>query len=489
VAFVAAYEQTIWKLVDYWSTNDMYSYGFLVPFISGYLIWLRRERLWVLPVSPSFGRGMAALSVGLAMLVVGRVSATNVVEELSLPVSVWGVSLLVLGSRLTQRLTFPLAYLFTMIPFWDVFTGPLHEPFQLYSAAIGVGALRILDIPVFHHGTFIELPKLTLEVAQVCSGVNSLVAILCIGVPLTHYYVSGWPKRLAIIASAALIALLSNGVRVAGVCLFAYYDIRGADGDVHGPFSLLRSLFISATGFLALFWLVSHFADRERSRSSGALEPSTVAAVPWARWAAVVAAIAMLMAAGTFAGWWPNRPVPLSAGLVGFPTTIGRWEATDDTVFAAGRRASDFDAEMVRGYASPDGREVNLLLGYFASQVQGRELAGVWIIQNAGFSELEQAQSHSVGSGSWKELIARKGMDRFLISYAYILDGQVVADDVEAKLRMTWNVMAQRRSNGGIVIVAGRLGSGEDVEAARAGLRAFVEAALPPSAALLSRTR
>ena len=211
-------------------------YGFLVPAISGYLIWLRRAHLRSLSVVPSFRLGTTVLFVSLALLVAGRVSATNIVEELSLPLAVCGLSLLVLGDRLTQSLAFPLAYLFTMIPFWDVFTNRLHQPFQLYSAAMGVGALRLLDIPVFHQGVFIELPNVTLEVAELCSGVNSLIAILCIGVPLTHYYVAGWAKRCFIVVSAALIALLSNGIRVASVCLLAYYEIRGPNGDIHGPY-------------------------------------------------------------------------------------------------------------------------------------------------------------------------------------------------------------------------------------------------------------
>jgi hypothetical protein len=93
VAFFAAYFSTILKLVEHWSANDMYSYGFLVPVISGYLIWLRRDRLRDVPISPSFAAGLVVLAGGLSMLVVGRVSATNLIEELSLPVTVCGIAL------------------------------------------------------------------------------------------------------------------------------------------------------------------------------------------------------------------------------------------------------------------------------------------------------------------------------------------------------------------------------------------------------------
>jgi EpsI family protein len=486
--FLAVYASTILKLIEYWSVNDMYSYGFLVPLISGYLIWLRRDQLRNHPAEPSFGFGLLVLTAGLLILVVGRISATNLVEEISLPVSVWGVSLLVMGWRVTRRLTFPLAYLFTMIPFWDLFTGRLHLPFQLYSASIGVGSLRMLNIPVFHNGTFIELPDITLEVAQVCSGVNNLVAVLCIGVPLTHYYVSHWPKRLFIVTSAVLIALLSNGVRVAGVCLFAYYGIRGTDGDVHGPYSLLRSLFISGVGFCTLFWLITHLADRtEPLDSASESEQVAIHPLPGRVLAAVGVVAAMMLAAGTFPRWWSIRPVPLSGGLVDFPTAFGNWE-TSNASLVASFSALDFDEKLVRGYTARDASEVNLLLGYLSTQVQGRELAGQWTLLDTGLTGL-RAVPTATGSAGLSELVASKGSERFYIAYAYLFDGQVVSDEIRAKLLTTWNVLAKRRSNGGVMIIATKIDPNEELESARRRVQNFANEVVPQSAAYLAGTR
>jgi EpsI family protein len=486
VAFGAAYYPTIGKMVDYWSTNDMYSYGFLVPIISGYLIWLRRGHLRAVSIQPSFGLGAAVLGAGLFVLVVGRLSATNLLEYLSLPFSVWGVSLLLLGTRVTQRLTFPLAYLLTMVPFWDVFTSRLHLPFQLYSAQIGVGALRLLDIPVVHSGVFIELPNITLEVAQVCSGVNNLVAVLCIGVPLAHYYVSGWWRRLSIVAAAVLIAILSNGVRVAGVCLFAYHGIRGADGDIHGPFSLLRSLFISGIGFVALFWLIAYYANRKHDEHQvpGPSDHGVGVVRPRVGAAAGVA-IAMLALAGTFDQWRTKRPVPLQTALVNFPTTIGRWGLQNNASLGQPLNSIEFDERLVRGYAARDYGEIDLLLGYLARQVQGRELGVDWSLIKAGMSDLEQAPQKGTGRVA-REMIARYRGERFYIACVYILDGDVVTGDIEAKLRTAWNVLTQGRSNGGFMLVGTKIAAEDGVNEARTRVRAFLDEALPYSKAYLA---
>jgi exosortase len=260
--FVAAYYQTFVRLVAYWAANDMYSYAFLVPLISGLLVWVKRDELQHVPVTSGLIPGAALAAGGLLMLLAGRTSGTNLIEQFSLVITVAGLVWLVLGGTMLRRLLFPVVYLFAMIPFWESLTSRLHPYFQLYSAAFGVAALRFFGLPVYTEGVLIQLPNVTLEVAQACSGINYLIAVLCIGIPVTHLYIRSWPRRMVIVGLAVLIALLSNGLRVAIVALLAFHDIRGANGDIHGPFALLRSLLISGVGYVALFALIHWFSDR-----------------------------------------------------------------------------------------------------------------------------------------------------------------------------------------------------------------------------------
>ena len=460
-----------------------------MPAISLYLIWLRRDHLRAIQIVPSYGPGVAVLAGGLALLLLGRVAATNIVEELSLPMTIWGTALLVLGRRVTRSLTFPLAYLFTMIPFWDLFTGRLHPPFQLYSAAVGVGALRFLNIPVFHQGTFIELPNITLEVAEVCSGVNNLVAVLCIGIPLTHYYVTGWWKRGTIIAAAILIALISNGLRVASVSLFAYYDIRGADGDVHGPYSLARSLVISGVGFLVLFWLIARFADRTRpnERVAGSLTPAVVLrSRPII--AAIGVAIVMMGGAASFDRWHVVEPVSLSTRLVGFPTTIGQWESRSGPTTVGALSRLDFDDTLLRSYARSDGTHVDLFLGYLGGQTQGRELGEAGLLGGLGVVA-QPSTTRRQGSGQVRDLLASNGRNTVYLAYAYIVDGDAFVGDYKAKWLMMWNGFVRRRSNAGIVVIASQVGSSETLDQARGRYRDFVDGVIVPSTAILSAVR
>ena len=473
VVFLVAYYSTLQQLSDYWASNETYSFGFLVPVISAYLIWLRRDHLRELPRTPSIGLGTCVLGAGMTALIIGRLSSINLLAQISLPLSLYGLALLVLGWRLTRAMTFPLLYLLAMIPFWEFLTGRLHLPFQLYSAVMGVEALRLFGIPVLRDGVLIELPNITLEVAQLCSGVNNLVAVLCLGVPLTHFYVKGWLKRGFILSMAVLIALLSNGVRVATVCFFAYYGIRGADGDVHGPYALARTLVISGVGFIALFWLVSKFADRPHTPIKVSESGAAPHFAPWAlHTAAWAVAVAILAGAVGYEHLHAVMRVPLNAHLVGFPNQIGGWQFERvGALFPALTNNANFDQWTSRVYAAPGKGELELLLGYFESQEPGRELGGFEL------ARVIPSQATAVterNSARVKDGLTRVNGKTYHLTYWYLVDGRVAIEGYEAKLWTTFNSITAGRSNGGLIVVGRALRDNESIEMSRAKIHEFV---------------
>ena len=473
--FVLIYYPTFITLVEYWGTNDTYSYGFLVPVISGYLVWMSRDQLRRVPRIPNLSLGTAVLGGGLAMLLAGRLSHTNLIDELSLIVTLCGATLLIFGTRMLRSLAFPMAYLLAMIPFWDFITNRLHPFFQLYSAAFGVAALRLFGVPVLlRNGIFIELPNITLEVADVCSGVNNLIAVLCIGVPLTYSFVKGWGRRLVIVASAVLIALLSNGIRVAMVSLFAYHGIAGENGDIHGPFSLLRTVAISGVGFLVLFWLISRFAENGSTFACSAPSQDTNVApgpAPTSRRAALIVTTVLALFFG-FDRWHVVSAVPLRASLVAFPTTIGHWQSGSGGSFSGDLTSVDFDDTLSRNYTDPDGTELNLSLGYFENQRQGRELVGhgVRSVLSGHHTVYKTTAGHRV-----KDFLRTTGPDTFHVTYWYTLDGQIASEDFMAKLFTAWDSLAHGRSNGAVLVVKMKVPERESIEHARLRVRDFVD--------------
>jgi exosortase len=255
-AFVFAYAKVMPLLVRTWSRDD-YSHGFLVPIIALYFIWVDRKRLGTLVIQPNIFWGLLLTLFGSFVLMLGNIGGVVIIQELSLIVIIPGLVLMLLGTRYLIALILPLTYLILMIPILDEVIDKIHWPFQLFSAKMGSTLLKIFDIPFFLRSNYFELPHMTLEVAEACSGVRYLISIIAIGIPLAYFTQRGWRRKVTLVITAVIIGILANGVRVALVVLWAYYY---GGNNIQGPFHIFQGLFVSIVGFIFLFisaWFLS----------------------------------------------------------------------------------------------------------------------------------------------------------------------------------------------------------------------------------------
>lgn len=258
-SFFYAYMPVIRILRSQWATNDTYSFGALVPIISAYLVWSRRDRLLAQRVQPEFVLGGALLLVSAGLLTLGRAAAIVALQELAMIATLASIVALTLGRGFLRVLAFPIAYLLLMLPMWEAITDPLHYPSQLFSASLAEFLLHAVGVPVHRQDVYLELPDITLEVASACSGINFLIAVMAIGVPQAQLRLRGWFPRTLVIGFALAVALLSNGLRIA---LIGWLTSTGVSGAVHGPGHLLQGLFVSSVGILAVLVSIEILSGR-----------------------------------------------------------------------------------------------------------------------------------------------------------------------------------------------------------------------------------
>ncbi len=477
-ALVFCYAKVFMTLARLWWTNDVYSYGFLIPCISLYLIWIQREKLTEIAPAPEFLKGLLLLLAGLSMLVVGQASRTSLLEELSLIITLAGAVLLMLGRGLLYPLLFPIAYLIFMIPVWGAITDRLHLPFQLFSANLGVKLLHFIGIPAYRQGIYIELPNIILEVADVCSGVNYLIAVIAIGIPMAYLFLSGWWRRTLLLGFAVAVAAFSNAIRVALIGTLSYY---GIGGDLHGPFHVLQGLSVSMIGYVALFggvWVLSK--PSAPALSDKAPNPEmprpAVKKNELAYLGLTLSAILLLM--GSYLHFYQRSSVPLKMTLEHFPMQIGEWAGRESPPDYSFYRNFGVDQELSRSYQTVTGESIRLYIGYYEFQDQGKKLINYKVSEL--HREAEKIKIEVNGHNAIEvNRVIEEGDPKKMTLFWYNLYGRSVADWYQAKKEMTVESLLRGRTDGAVIMVTADFSHQEDLVERMAHSEAFIDAIRP----------
>jgi len=245
-SFVYLYSPILLGLVQDWWSHAAYSHGFLIPFLSGYLIWQRRKELNDAHKRPSYV-GFGIFLLGLSSIIVGSVGGEEIIQRLSLPLSLLGLVFYLGGSHVVGVCLFPVAYLVMMIPLPYPIYRLASLQLRLFDARVTEAVLPFLGVPVYREGYFLFLPNLVLEVADACSGVLSIVALMAIGIFYVHQVRSR--RRLLLWLMIVPIAVAANAIRIVLVSAMAYHLGDWVLGTI---FHRLTGTFNFLLGFLVL---------------------------------------------------------------------------------------------------------------------------------------------------------------------------------------------------------------------------------------------
>jgi len=229
----ALYHEIFAGLFYDWDNDPNYSHGFIVPFIAAFFVYERWDQLRQLPIQPSV-LGISILTLGAAMLIVGSVGAELFTQRVSFLVVITGLVLLILGKRILVTLSLPIAFLLFMIPLPAIVVNTIAFPLQIFAAQSASFCLFNLGIPVLREGNLITLAGTTLEVAEACSGLRSLVALLALGTVYAYFSQHQMWKRWTLILLSIPIAIVANALRVTGTGVLAnYFGTEAAEGFYH----------------------------------------------------------------------------------------------------------------------------------------------------------------------------------------------------------------------------------------------------------------
>jgi len=223
------YWPTFRWLVMSWLSNPYYSHGFLVPIVSGFFIWTKRDEL-------KRGRpsviGAIVMAVGVSVYILSYVWGMRVLSALSLVIVLSGISLSFFGGKATRAIAFPLCFLVFMIP--PPFIQEMGYFLQTVSITSSGGLLRLLGLPITTVGPEIHLKDINFTVGLPCSGINTVIALLALAAVYSYMLMGPVYKRAALFVIAFPAAILANILRITSIILVANYrSVEAATGLYH----------------------------------------------------------------------------------------------------------------------------------------------------------------------------------------------------------------------------------------------------------------
>jgi exosortase C (VPDSG-CTERM-specific) len=266
------FSKALYELVVFAFSDSLYSHIVLIPFISGYLVWLQKDKL-AGAFEPAARMAAVPIVVGCGALVgywVAQGSGWHLPPEdllalttLSFVSFVAAACALFLGRDTLAAVSFPLAFLLFMVPFPSAVRSGLETFFQYTSANTASIMFGVVGAPLYLDGLIFHLfhPRMNIEVAPVCSGIHSslvlfMTSLLAGNMMLTSRWKRAWLALLVI-----PLAILRNAFRIFSICeLCIHFGPQMIDSPIHhrgGPIFFALSL-------VPFFLLLYYFIKLER---------------------------------------------------------------------------------------------------------------------------------------------------------------------------------------------------------------------------------
>ncbi|MFA4901966.1 MAG: exosortase C-terminal domain/associated protein EpsI [Desulfobaccales bacterium] len=467
------------KLAQELATDEDFSYGLLLPFVSAYLVYLKWPELRRTPWQPNW-LGLVIMALGLGLFLAGKLAAEYYSTRVSFPIFISGILLLTGGWKILRLLAFPLLLLILMLPLPGIIMGALTLPLQLISSRLAAIFLRALGYPLLLQGNVIDLGVRQLQVVAACSGLRYILSLLALGVIYCYFYQRRLWKGALLLISLIPAAILANALRVAAMGVYPALQ----EGFLHSFSGWL--IFIFCFGFLALLnWFLNY------------LEPSTEAApaetapvkdegppsrVPASYLPFLIAGLAMIVLGSTliYTVGSPQR-VPLLQSFDHFPLHVGPWQGQrtymDPQIF----EKTDADSYLNADFSSPKKEPVSLYIAHYETQVSAGGLGHNPgnCMTGTGWKTLESGTTQIAPNLPVNYLLLDRQGARLLVYYWNIQQGQwgALSSARVYKLHTIINGLRRHRSDWALVRLITPVNN--DEQAARDRLAAFGQQIVP----------
>ena len=208
---------------------EYYSHILLIPIVSGYLLYNRRNEIWA-SINPSIPAGVLVGAIGIIGYGSGLTQGQNlesidrIAWQIASLIIAWqGAFLLFFGKEAFRAGLFPLLFLFFMVPVPTDLMDAFIYALQWGSSEATALIFSTLGTPYYREGFVFQLQTVAIEVAKQCSGIRSTMAMVITGILAAHLFLRDSGKKLILMLTILPITVFKNGLRIVILTLLAIH--------------------------------------------------------------------------------------------------------------------------------------------------------------------------------------------------------------------------------------------------------------------------
>lgn len=495
---LVAFSGALGELVRRWLAEEEYSHGFLIPVVSAWLLWMRRDAMLANMGRPSW-IGPLVILLAIVMHVIGEYSSIFILSQLGFILVLIGIALAAGGYSLLRVTFVPIVFLIFAIPIPYFIESSLTLRLQLISSQLGVDVIRMFQIPVYLSGNVIDLGYYKLQVIEACSGLRYLYPLLSLSFLTAYVFQAPIWQRILVFLSGIPITILMNGFRIGMVGVTVdRWGAKMADGVLH--FFEGWVIFIACAGFLlAEVYLLARLSGRTFIQAFHLPAVTTKSTHKEGEERngrlALASCLVLLCAAGLMVHSISHRPefIPERTRFAAFPTTIGDWQGRPGRLDEGTQEYLGLDDYILSDYRKANGKGVNLYVAYYSSQRNGYAPhsplvcipGGGWLI-----TDLKRMTYNDRGTiiPFNRVIVEREGVKQ-IVYYWFDERGRKLANEYWAKWYLLTDAIIKNRTDGSLIRLTTDVLPGEVESDADARLHAFMQDVVPTLGSYLPSSR
>lgn len=483
---IIAYWAGLAEAVSRWSNQEEYSHGFLIPLVTIFILWEKRNLINATK-GPPMWTGVVISFIAVVIFIIGEISALYLLIQYSFVMMLVGLSMIYVG-RATKYTLAPILLLLFAIPLPYVVEVVLTAKLQLFSSWLGVQVIRLFQIPVFLEGNIIDLGVYQLQVVEACSGLRYLFPLMSLGFIAAYFYQAAFWKRAIVFLMTIPITIFMNSFRIGVIGVMVdNWGISMAEGFLHDfegwiifmacaamlflLVVLLEKVAPSRKSLSQLFAVVDHAPTNNMFSNSG----KTSSYAPF------IIFIIILLVALFSTKFVDNRVeiVPPHEDFISFPMQFKDWMGQHDKLDDRVVDKLGMTDYLFANFTSIDRNIVNVYVAYYESQRKGVSPHSPRVCIPGGGWEIAEFNRTEVSGEPINRVIIKNGDQEQLVYYWFQGRDRQIANEYLNKWFLFKDALFENRTDGALVRYVTPVLPGESHQDADARIQSLMQFTSP----------